>query len=50
MEDVSAGLKQVSFSEGTAKEGENEMASVTETLTVGTHLFELYLALQSFSQ
>ena len=50
VEDISAGLKQVSFSEGSAKDGENEITSVTESLTVGTNLFELYLALQSFSQ
>ena len=47
VEHASAGLKQVTFSEETGVDNETDM--IKESLTTGTNLFELYLALQSFS-
>ena len=47
VEHASAGLKQVIFSEETGVDNETDM--IKESLTTGTNLFELYLALQSFS-
>jgi len=47
VEHSSAALKQVIFSEETGADNETEL--IRESLTTGTNLFELYLALQSFS-
>jgi hypothetical protein len=47
VENASAGLKQVIFLEETGADNETDL--IKESLTTGTNLFELYLALQSFS-
>ena len=47
VENASSGLKEVIFSEDMSADNESEL--IKDSLTTGTNLFELYLALQSFA-